>query len=384
MGTPFIFGKIAGRLEFANRKKEIKTLEQNFTALTNTILISPRRWGKSSLVARSAQLFKRKNKHFKFCFIDLYDIRSEESFYKIFAEEIFKATHNKWEERVRNAQKFFKQWIPQISFNPQIDSEFSLGLDWQEVKKRPEEILNLAEKIAKDKKIKIIICIDEFQNISTFENQLAIQKKLRANWQKHKHVSYILYGSKRHMLMDVFTSPSMPFYKFGDIIFLEKIDNKEWKRFIVKRFKETEKKITPELAGIIALLVQNHPYYVQQLAQKCWYRSNTECSKQIILEAHESLMAQLGMLFQSITDGLKTTQVNFLKAVLKGETKFSSKRVITDYHLGTSANVKRIREALINKEIVELIQGKIEFLDPVYQCWLTGFYFKLTKQECLK
>lgn len=382
MDTPFVFGKIANRHEFANRKNEIKKLEQNFNALTNTILISPRRWGKSSLVARSAQLFQRKNKQFKFCFIDLYDIRSEESFYKIFAEEIFKATHSKWEERVKNAQVFFKQWIPQISFNPQIDSEFSLGLDWQEVKKRPQEILNLAEKIAKSKKIKIIICIDEFQNITTFEDHLAVQKKLRANWQKHKHVSYILYGSKRHMLMDVFTLPSMPFYKFGDIIFLEKIDNKAWKRFIVKRFKDTGKKIIPEYAGFLASLVQNHPYYVQQLAQKCWYRSTPECNKKTIVEAHESLMSQLGMLFQTITDGLKTTQVNFLKAVLKGETKFSSKKVISDYHLGTSANVKRIREALINKEIVESIQGEIVFLDPVYQCWLNSIYFKLNKQKC--
>ena len=383
MSTPFVFGKIAGRFEFANRKNEIKKLEQNFGALTNTMLISPRRWGKSSLVARAAQLFQRKNKEFKFCFIDLYDIRSEESFYQVFAEEIFKATHSKWEERVRNAEKIFKQWIPKISFNPQVDSEFSLGLDWQEVKKRPEEILNLAEKIAKDKKIKIIICIDEFQNISSFENQLAIQKKLRANWQKHKHVSYVLYGSKRHMLMDVFTSASMPFYKFGDIIFLEKLDNNDWKKFIVKRFKDTGKKISSQDASFLASLVQNHPYYVQQLAQKCWYRSTPECNEEIILEAHESLMSQLGMLFQTITDGLKTTQVNFLKAVLKKETKFSSKKVISDYRLGTSANVKRIREALINKEIIESISGKIIFLDPVYQCWLTVFYLKLGKQNCL-
>jgi hypothetical protein len=181
------------------------------------------------------------------------------------------------------------------------------------------------------------------------------------------------------MLMDVFTSSSMPFYKFGDIIFLEKIDNKAWKRFIVKRFKDTGKNISSELAGYLASLVQNHPYYVQQLAQKCWFRSNPDCNKKTILEAHESLMSQLGMLFQTITDGLKTTQINYLKAVLNGEEKLSSKKVISVYHLGTSANVKRIREALINKEIVELIQKRIVFLDPVYQCWLTTFYFKLDK-----
>lgn len=377
MKPPFIFGKIASKKDFANRKNEMQNLVQNFNALTNTILISPRRWGKSSLVARSAQQAQRRNKDLKFSFIDLYDVRSEADFYKTLAEEVFKSTHSKWEERVRDAGKFFKHWIPKISFNPQIDSEFSLGLDWQEVKKKPEEVLNLAENIAQNRKIKIIICIDEFQNISTFENPLAFQKKLRANWQKHKSVSYILYGSKRHMLMDVFTSASMPFYKFGDLIFLEKISNKEWKKFIVKRFKETDKEITPENASLLAFLVQNHPYYVQQLAQKCWFRSDLKCDEEIIYNAHESLMMQLGMLFQTITDSLKTTQINFLKSIINGETKFTSKKVIIKYDLGTSSNVKRIKEALINKEIIESINGELVFLDPVYQSWLTKIYFRL-------
>ena len=377
MKPPFVFGKVASKNDFANRRSEIQNLIQNFNALTNTILISPRRWGKSSLVAKSAQQAQRKNKELKFSFIDLYDVRSEADFYKVLAEEIFKTTHSKWEERVRDAGKFFKQWIPKISFNPQVDSEFSLGLDWEEVKKKPEEILNLAEEIAEEKQIKIIVCLDEFQNISTFENPLAFQKKLRANWQKHKNVSYVLYGSKRHMLMDVFTSASMPFYKFGDLIFLEKINNKEWKKFIVKRFKDTDKEITPDHAALIASLVQNHPYYVQQLAQKCWFRTDKKCNEEIIFEAHESLIMQLGMLFQTITDGLKTTQINFLKSIINGETKFTSKKVIVNYNLGTSANVKRIKEALINKEIIESINRELVFLDPVYQSWLTKIYFRL-------
>ena len=382
MDTPFVFGKVAGSKEFANRKSEIKKLEQNFNALTNSILISPRRWGKSSLVAKAAGVAMRKNKQLKFCFIDLYDVRNEAGFYKIFAEEIIKSTQPKWEERVKNVGKIFKQWIPKVSFNPQIDSEFSLGFDWEEIKKQPGEILNLAENIAKEKNIKIVICIDEFQNISSFENPLAFQKKARANWQKHSHVSYVLYGSKRHMLLNVFTSYSMPFYKFGDLIFLEKIENKEWKRFIAKRFKDTGKKITPALAGILASRVQNHPYYVQQLAQKCWFRSNPVCDEKIIIDAHESLMSQLGMLFQTITDSLKTTQVNFLKAVLEGKTKFTSKKVIDSYKLGTSANIKRIKEALVNKEIIEIIENSVIFLDPVYQCWLNQIYFRLNKKEC--
>ena len=84
------------------------------------------------------------------------------------------------------------------------------------------------QKIAEEKGNQFIVCIDEFQNISEFKEHLSFQKKLRSNWQKHQNTAYCLYGSKRHLLMNVFTSSSMPFYKFDNILFLEKIKEKEW------------------------------------------------------------------------------------------------------------------------------------------------------------
>ena len=191
----------------------------------------------------------------------------------------------------------------------------------------------------------------------------------------HQNVTYSLYGSKRHMLMEVFTSPSMPFYKFGDLIFLEKISAKYWKTFIVKRFKSTGKKISGKQALNIASLVNNHPYYVQQLAQLCWLRTEKDVTDSIINESISSLVMQLSLLFQSLTESLSTTQVNFLKALLDGVMQFSSKKTIEKYRLGTSANVIQIRKALFNREIIDEQAGKIEMLDPVYAIWLRDFYF---------
>lgn len=85
-----------------------------------------------------------------------------------------------------------------------------------------DEILDLPEKIAADRKMKIVICIDEFQQIGMFESPKAFQATLRSKWQLQQHVSYCLYGSRRHMMMEVFGKVSMPFYKFGAIYFLEK------------------------------------------------------------------------------------------------------------------------------------------------------------------
>lgn len=377
MEAPFIFGKLAESNNFTNRKREIDRLITNFESAINTTLISPRRWGKSSLVLRAAEEVTKKNKHIKACFVDVFDSRSEEQFYQSFAKEVLKATSGRIEEIGEFAKKFLSKMIPKISFSPDNMQDISLTLDWQEIKRDPSEVLDLGEKIAKEKGIKLIICLDEFQGLADYKNSKAFQKRLRSRWQKHQNVSYCLYGSKRHMMMDIFTRQSMPFYKFGDLMFLEKIAKEDWVPFIQDQFVKTKKKIGAEEAGLIADLVECHPYYVQQLAQLSWLRTKTSCKKSVIIEAHDSLMMQLSLLFQNMTSDLSITQLNFLKALVSGETKLSSKDVLAKYEIGTSANISRIKKALANKELLDLFANKVTFTDPVYKAWLKSYHFKV-------
>jgi hypothetical protein len=376
MGTPFVFGKIATKDDFTDREIETARLVSNFISGINSILISPRRWGKSSLVARASEVALKKNRKNIFCFVDLNNIRSEEQFYQNLATEVLRASSRKIQVIAENARKFMGRFIPNLTFSPGPGTEIKLGLDWKEVKKEPGDIIDLPEKLASDRGIKIIICIDEFQNISEFADPVAFQKQMRAHWQHHNNVSYCLYGSKRHMMMDVFESPSMPFYKFGDIIFLEKIRKADWTVFLTKRFADTGKQIGVKEAGLISDLADCHPYYVQQLARQSWFRTGTVCSEEIIRNAFSDLILQLSMLFQTIADGLSSTQLNFLEALLAGADKLSSQENIAAFRLGTSANVVKIKKALIGKEILDTSQNQFFFLDPLFRQWLLEYYFK--------
>ena len=376
METPFIYGKLAVLQNFTDREKEQNRLSENFTSLINTILISPRRWGKSSLVKKAADEVKSKNLKIHFCFLDGFNIRSEEDFYKSLAIEVLKASASKIDAIMKNAKIFLGKFLPVLSFSPDNLNSISLQLNWKEVRKNPDDILNMAEKIAIDKGCKFIICIDEFQNISTFENPLAFQKKLRSNWQKHQNTAYCLYGSKRHMLMDIFTDPSMPFYKFGDLFFLEKIKKENWIPFIIGRFSDTNKQISESQAALIADLAECHPYYVQQLAQQCWLRTPKKCNESIIYEAYQGIVDQLSLLFQSKTEELSNSQINFLKALINGVEKLSSKETLDEYKIGSSANVVRIKKALENKEIIDIQAGQVSLMDPMYRYWLVKTYFE--------
>lgn len=377
MNIPFKYGRVVKGDNFTNRKKELKLLVSNFESLISTTVISPRRWGKSSLVKRAAAAATRNNKSMKVCFIDLYKVRTEEEFYKILTNELLRATTNKVSELSDNIKKFFKQIVPRISFSPMQDAEFSFGLNWEEIKKNPEEILNLPETIARQQKVKLIVCIDEFQNLGFIKDSVAFQKKLRAHWQEHDHVAYCMYGSKRHMMMEVFTNQSMPFYQFGSLLFLEKIAEADWVHYIKKQFKKTNKTISKEEAVVIANLMENHPYYVQQLSHLVWLNTDAKCDKAIIKSALDQLLMQLSLLFQNLTDSLSSKQLNLLHAIVSDTKELTNKNNLRTFNLGTSGTVIKSKNTLIEKEIIDTFSGSIEFIDPAYKIWLTKHYFKV-------
>lgn len=373
---PFIFGMLAGETDFTNRTAETEHLMRNFEGGINTILISPRRWGKSSLVAHAGRTLQRKNKNIRVCYLDIYGAKNEAEFYSLYSSAILSAVSNRLDDAVEYSRKFLSRFIPKLSIQPHPDSEISVALDWKEVQKNPEEILNLPESIAKSKNIRMVVCIDEFQNIASFENPLAFQKKLRSIIQKHKHVTYCFYGSKRHMMMDVFTSPSMPFYKFGDIIFLDKIKKTDLVRFVQKRFKDTGKSIDKADAAMVCDLTECHPYYTQQLAQQIWLQTQRKADSAIVMASHERLINQFSFFFQVQSDSLSAPQINYLYAIIMKETKLSGKDVIERYRLGTSANVIKIRQALQEREIIDSLEGYPQILDPYFAEWLKSRYFR--------
>ena len=377
MEAPFIFGRIATDENFTDREKETEHLVNNFESLINTVIISPRRWGKSSLVHRAADIAMRADKNIRICTIDLFNVKTEEQFYTVLARNLIQGTSSRWEEAVENAKKFFSRLVPKISVGAGPGNEISIDFDWEEMKSNPDEILDLSERIAEAKGVKIVVCIDEFQNIAEFEDPLFFQRRLRAHWQRHKKVSYCLYGSKRHMMMEVFTDSSMPFYKFGDIFFLNKIDTEHFIPFITERFSSTGKSITEEACRKIVKLADNHPYYVPQLSQLSWLRTSGQCDVETVVKAHLSLVEQLSLLFSNLMETLTFQQTCYLHALIAGEKSITSAETMYRYHISSATAASRSLKALIKKDILDSKSGEISFQDPIFEYWLRHDYYRL-------
>ncbi len=362
--VPFKFGEIVTGKHFTNREDEIAKLQSNFISLQNTIIISPRRYGKSSLVKEAAERFVKEEKGFVFCFFDLMYIYSEEEFYNKFATTILRASSNKVEEflqLVRNLIKGARVTINTGTGEPALE----FGINY--INDNIETILNLPQTIARRKKKKIIICIDEFQNIPRFEQHEKLQDRLRATWQHHQNVGYVLFGSKKTMMMEIFNNTSRPFYKFGELIYLNRIKPDRLKEYVQQTFRLTGKEISEEICDRIIDTVENHPYYLQQFARNIWLLSGKRVTDADFFGAKQALRSENMNLYNEILEDMTNYQVSFLKALLNNEEHLYSTEVIHTYKLGSSANIRRMYNSFIKKGIIVKEAGKIIFSDPIFK-----------------
>lgn len=365
----FIFGVATSGENFTDRKNETNRLLLNFQQGINTILISPRRIGKTSLVRKVCELAKSDD--LKIVYLDIFSCRSDREFYDAFATAVLRQTSSKLEEWIDNAKRFLSRITPKFSIGTDPMTDFSVSLELNTKSEDVADILQLPEKIASEKGIKIVICIDEFQQIAEFSDSKTFQKRLRTVWQLQQNVSYCLFGSKKHLMNELFERRSLPFYKFGDALYLQKIATEDWVKYICERFGATNKSISPLLAERIVQKVDNHSSYVQQLAWLVWIHTDKVATEENFEEAWQDLLDQNTPLFEKQTENLTGYQLNFLRAIIDGVSKeFTTKNVLEKYNLGTSSNVVIVKRALIKKELIDTEKKEIVISDIVLKEWL--------------
>lgn len=370
MDSPFIFGVRVEGDAFTDRKEETKRLKMNFLYGVNTILISPRRMGKTSLVDKACALVKSDS--VKIAKMDAFGCRSEADFVDSFATAVIRATSSKWEEWIENAKTFLSRFVPKVTFGQDPVNDFSISFEYNTGNNVPEDILRLPERIASQKGCRLVVCVDEFQQIGEFPDSLTFQKKLRSVWQLQSHVSYCLYGSKKHMMENMFQRQDYPFYRFGDLFYLGKISESDWIEYIRGRFEITGKEISEELARRICEVTERYSSYVQQLAWFVWLRCGNAATAEDVEFGIDRLLDACEPLFIQQTESLSAYQMNFLHLLADGiHSGFTRTSVLGSYRLGTAANITRIKKSLMEKELIT-ISGPMayEISDPILSLWL--------------
>lgn len=373
MKEPFVFGKSVSGEYFTDRKVETQKLIDNFRYGVNTIIISPRRYGKTSLVKKAISEYK--GEEIKFVFLDIFASRNPEEFCRMFADAVIKQTSSKLEEWAEVAKDLLSHLAPRFLLSSDPFNEISISFGVKPTEVDIDRILDLPQRIAMRKKCRVVVCIDEFQQVGEYPDSLYFQRKLRTHWQHHPDASYCLFGSKKHMMNELFGRSSYPFYKFGELFYLDKIKRDDWIPFIMERFQEADKDIDESTANAVCELADDYPSYVQQLAWLLWIKYDGKRPKETLDSAFEELMAHCSVLFEQQTQNLTSYQMNFLRALVEGcRRDFTKKEIMERYNLGTPGNISKIKTSLIKKELIDFHNGEYFIPDPILQRWLKRLF----------
>ena len=371
MCKKFVYGVAVSDYNFIGRERETKRLLDNFKGGINVILMSPRRLGKTSLVKHVCN--KLDDKDIITVYLDIFGCKSEYDFYNKLATEVLKQTASKHELWFEEAKEFLYRLTPKISFSPEPNSDFSISLGITPKTHTPEEVLQMAETIAIKRKKRIVICIDEFQQIGEMANSKQIQARLRTVWQHQKHVSYCLFGSKHHLMSTIFLHRSMPFFQFGDTISLNKIATEDWVEYIVSHFADGKRTISHALAEEICKFTENYSAYVQQLAWLIFTlkEEGETVTEDDVRQAENDLLATNDILFMQMIEPLSEFQLNFLRAIASGIKKdFGLSEVREEYKLGSYSNITRLKTALLERDLIEKQNTELVITDPIFAKWL--------------
>ncbi|MBO4905776.1 MAG: ATP-binding protein [Bacteroidaceae bacterium] len=367
----FVFGVAVDDYNFTDREEESKQLCRNFEMGVNTILVSQRRWGKTSLVKKACRMVDAGR--VMVVFMDMFACKSEYDFYNVFAAAVLTQTASRRELWMDSARDFLARLMPKVSFSPEPNSDFSISLGITPATHKPEEILALPETIAQQKGKRIVVCIDEFQQIGEFTDSITIQKRLRSVWQHQQLTSYCLFGSKKHLMTSLFGLRSKPFYQFGQMMYLSKIPVDAWVGYIQDHFRERGCHITTEVATELCTTVEQQSSYVQQLASILLSQlmPDETATSELLHLSISTLLDTCTPLFKQQISSLTSYQMNFLAAILAGHSSdFGENAVRNEFNLGSSSNIPRLKTALLERDLIELDGRDVFISDPVFAMWL--------------
>jgi len=368
--NPFVFGKIVDKENFCNRKQELLDLKQYINNSYSVWLYAPRRYGKSSLVK---QAFKQ-IKDTKTIYFDLYNIESVDDFSRKYSDILAKELFN-WKDELRtiskSIKKYFSSLSPKISFNEEGIPE--LSLEQQQLNKQNdlETILNIPEKIAKEKNIDICIAFDEFQEISRIDS--FIVNWMRSSFQNQERVSYIFLGSKQSLMENIFTDTNSPFYEYAIKMNINPIKRQELYDYILNKFSENNVAIDSKIINEILDKSQCHPHYTQYFASVVYdiiQTNNKITNNELINIWMSKIINSQSIIFQNIYDELSNNQRKILWVIARNLDELFSNNTRKLYNLPPASSITSSITTLVKKSLVEKKDNKYIIVNPVLKEWL--------------
>ena len=370
--NPFVFGEIIEEPGFVNRTAELAQLIRDLADGQKVFLLSPRRFGKSSLVALA--LLKLKKRHIHTVSLTVSSYATYVQFLEKFAERVLRAA-GPW-ERVKDwVTRFGRSVKPDISYNlstQEISLSLSKGPGFDPTPIAPD-VFALPEELTKNAGFRMAICLDEFQQISEFDGD-SVENAIRNQVQKQREVGYVFAGSQPSLMKEML-SARRPFHKAGPQMFLDKIPESDWKEFITRQFRRRGRTLDESALATLFSTADLIPYDVQRIAHELWdyaeLKDKRELGASDVNAVTEALVAAQSTYFELLWEQLSAGQRTTLQALAeRGPSEIYSQAVRTEFRLGPASSVQKALQSLDSRDILDRYKDRYFFLDPLFPCWI--------------
>lgn len=380
MDTPFVYDNYVTGKNFVGRKLECTILSNLLETGSQVSLYEPPKSGKMSVIQQTLFNMRAVGKQFSVAWVNLFNVRTVYDFLKKFGTAVIKPLYSTPAEYADVVSRHLAG--THFLFDPArfASHEEIVCLNWEPDENDIEQMLRLPFRIAEDRGIPCFVVIEEFQNLTwakdyDYEKVFHVLEKIFA--ERNTSASYIITGSQVNAMKNIFEERKF-FYRQVDHLPLQDVEDKDIIEHIIRGFRTSGKVIERDLVIGACKLFRSNMWYLNHFVAICDSMSRGYLNEGILMEALKTIVSVNEPRFLAIVNDLTDHQLSLMKAILDGVVKFSASEIIDKYSLNSSANVRRVKDALKKKEVITFNEkDEPVILDPLFEYWITKYFFEI-------
>ena len=382
MDAPFVYDNHVTGMNFVGRKTECTVLSNLLEAGENVCIYETPKAGKTSLVQQSLYNMRAAGKPFIVAYVDPLSVRTRRGFLKKFGGSLIRAAYSTPSDYAAVIARHLEGTHFVFDHAQFASKEDIVCMNWDADANDIYMMTCLPQRIAEEKGMPVYVVFRDFQNVmQTDDYEVIFNTMEKVFAERDRTVSpksaFVFCGSMVNAMKYIFAEKKY-FYRQVNHLPLSPIDDKDAIEHIVRGFRSSGKVIERDLALGACKLFRSDMWYLNQFFSICDSMSKGFINEAILVDALNAVIAVHEPRFKVLINDLTDHQLSLLKAVLDGVVKFSASDVIERYSLNSSANVRRVKDALRKKEIITF-NDKDEpvILDPLFEYWVSRYYFEM-------
>ena len=379
METPFVYDRYVTAKNFIGRKKECGVLANLLEAGEHVVMYEPPKTGKMSLIQQTLINMRSSGKQFMIVCVDMFNIRTMQEFMIRFGTTVMKAALSTPDQYKDAIERYLEGTHFVFDRERYYQDGSIVSLNWDLDKADMAAMMRLPYRLAADRKLPFYVILKEFQSImfaDEYEDLFEVMEEMFRERFEKPSPSFIITGSRVNAMKLIFAERRF-FYRQVVHLPIQPVENREIIDHIVRGFLYgSGKSFERDLAMGACELFKCNMWYVNHLASICDLMSKGFINEAVMTDALRSMISIHEPRFLNMINDLTDHQLSLMRAVLDGVVKCSASDVIEKYHLNSSANVRRVKDALRKKEVITFNEkDEPVVLDPLFEYWLENYYF---------